>query len=137
MFEINMERKVIMEKAQTLQIVSIFKGLNADQLEEIIHICKRITYTNGETIFEENSSEKKMYIVLEGEVIIKMWVPDESKEVVLSKIIKGQIFGELILFDDDPRSASAVASSDVTMLIIEKENFLNLIQTQPVLGITV
>jgi CRP/FNR family cyclic AMP-dependent transcriptional regulator len=120
-----------------LKIVSIFQGLSDQDLQKILDICEQVDIPQGSTIFEEHSINNEMYIVLEGEVTIRMWVPDESKEVVLSTIKKGHLFGELSLVDDEPRSATAIASQDVTLLSITRERFFHLVEQHPELGITV
>lgn len=126
-----------MNHRDILQDVKIFEGLREQQLQRIIDRCATVSFRQGQTIFSENSRNNELYAVLEGEVTINMWVPDESREIVLSKIQPGHLFGELALVDDEPRSATAHASRDVTLLVMTRTAFFSLVEMEPEIGIIV
>ena len=61
-----------------------------------------------------------MYIVADGHVNIHL--PGEaSRRISLKDITRGEYFGEIALFDDKPRSASALATTDATLLELDRE----------------
>ncbi len=89
-------------------------------------------YKDGDTIFEENSIGKEMYIILSGnaEIIKKRG----GVETTLATLEEGDFFGEMSLFDNSPRSATVKALGDVKLLEINQKNFLKKISRDPSLA---
>ncbi len=86
-------------------------------------------YPKNTMIFSENEPGKELYIIQKGVVKISKIVDD--KEVLIALLPQGDIFGEMALLDNRPRSASAVAHEDVTLLAVNQSNFARMVQTQP------
>lgn len=82
-------------------------------------------YKAGETVFTEGDDGYVMYVVLEGAV--KLSVTGRSVE----KVGKGGVFGEMALIDSAPRSATAVAVTDSTLVSVTAERFKTLVQETP------
>ena len=79
----------------------------------------------GETIFHEGDEGKVMYVLLAGSV--KLSVTGRQ----LEKLAKGAVFGEMALIDASPRSASAVALTDCTLVPVTGDRFRDLIRRDP------
>src|SRR5262249_61821894 len=98
----------------------MFEGLTEEDLELL---AKKVVERNlkaGEMIFHQGSTGTEMYIIADGHVNIHL--PGEaSRRVSLKDISRGEYFGELALFDDKPRSASALASTDAVVLELGRE----------------
>lgn len=87
-------------------------------------------YRKGEVIFEEGSRGEHAYVILSGQVDIVRKTRDG--ESVLRTLGKGEIFGEMALVDNLPRSASAVSREDDTLLVaINHAYFVYLVGQQP------
>lgn len=80
------------------------------------------TYNKGEIVFNAGSVALEMFIIKEGEVDILY------NEQVLETLKPGDIFGEMALIDDRPRSATTLAKTDCKLVPIDKERFCFLIQ---------
>jgi CRP/FNR family cyclic AMP-dependent transcriptional regulator len=80
---------------------------------------KFIYYQNGERIIEAGQLEKKMYIIIEGDVEISLL--EGSSKVVVATLHNGDFFGEISLFNNTPRSANAIASGNVKLVCIDSE----------------
>lgn len=81
------------------------------------------TWKQNEIIFKEGTVETCMYGVTAGSVGIYLHYGDAEKEKQLATLMPGQFFGEMGLFEDLPRSATAVALEDDTVLeVIRKDN---------------
>lgn len=93
------------------------------------------TYRAGEVIFKQGESAQEMYVVKEGKVTI--FLEDKAEESVLEVIGPYGIFGEMALVDNSPRSASAVAQTDVALLAIDEEGFQKHVHTTPFFAIEV
>ncbi|KHE92087.1 MAG: cyclic nucleotide-binding domain-containing protein [Candidatus Scalindua rubra] len=89
-------------------------------------------YKDGDIIFEENSIGKEMYIILTGKV--KVIKEKGDVETILATLEEGDFFGEMSLFDNNPRSASVKALGNVKLLEINQKNFLKKISRDPSLA---
>lgn len=79
-------------------------------------------YTGGERIINAGDTERRMFIILEGEVAITL--SDGEVKAVVAKLKKGDFFGEISLFSKRPRSANAHAIGDVKLVSIDDDQQL-------------
>lgn len=86
-------------------------------------------YPKDTMIFTEGMPGAELYILQKGSVKITKIV--DNTEVLLAVLKPGDIFGEMALLDNKPRSASAVAYEDVYLLAVNKQNFERMVQGQP------
>lgn len=86
-------------------------------------------YPKGTMIFSENQSGADMFIIQSGEVAISKVV--EGNEVTLAILKKGDMFGEMALLENKPRSASAIAHENCTLMVVNRKNFDQMVATQP------
>jgi CRP-like cAMP-binding protein len=81
-------------------------------------------------VFYEGAREAYMCIVASGSVsVIKQDGNDQGKS--LSVITKGKTFGEMVLFDGEPRSATIVSAEKTVLLVLSKENLDRLMKEVP------
>lgn len=86
-------------------------------------------YPAGTMIFSECQNGADMFIIQEGLVRITKVV--DGKEVTLALLKKGDMFGEMALLENKPRSASAIAHESCTLMVINMANFNQMVATQP------
>ena len=86
-------------------------------------------YPKNTMIFSESEPGDELYIIQKGTVKITKIV--EDKEVLLAMLKSGDIFGEMALLENKPRSASAIAYDDITLMVANRANFQRMVQTQP------
>ncbi len=86
-------------------------------------------YPKDTMIFSEGQPGEELYIIQRGSVKITKIV--DNNEVLLAVLKSGDIFGEMALLESKPRSASAVAYEDCTVLAVNRENFQRMVGTQP------
>ncbi|HOV64214.1 MAG TPA: cyclic nucleotide-binding domain-containing protein, partial [Spirochaetia bacterium] len=87
------------------------------------------TYPKDTMIFCESQLGQELYIIQKGSVKITKFVNDNEQLLALLK--PGDIFGEMSLLEDKPRSASAIAYEDAVLLAVNKANFKRMVATQP------
>ena len=87
------------------------------------------TYPKDTMIFSESQPGQELYIIQKGSVKIAKIVNDN--EVLLALLKPGDIFGEMSILEDKPRSASAIAHEDSVLLAVNKANFKRMVATQP------
>ena len=86
-------------------------------------------YKDNQVIFLEHEPGNELYIIQEGKVKITKLV--EDNEVLLAVLKKGDIFGEMAILENKPRSASAVAFGDTKLMGVTKANFEPMVQSHP------
>jgi len=84
-----------------------------------------VAFKAGQTIFEVGEEAEMMYIVVEGEVEIQL------NGRVLQTVGAQDVFGEMALIDNSPRSAKAIAKTDCRLAGIDKDRFLVLVEKNP------
>jgi CRP-like cAMP-binding protein len=85
----------------------------------------------GTVVFEEGSPGSHMYGVIEGEIELRT----NAGKVV--KVGPNETFGEMAVIDRSPRTASAVATADSKLAVIDERTFLFLIHETPMFGLQV
>jgi len=113
-----------------LQNVPVFQLLDEDELRDLRGEIEERSYVAGQTIFREGQAGGEMHVVLEGRVETFI-VDDEGHRVVLAEVQKGEMFGELSLFDNEPRSASAVALEATRTGIVDRKDLEHLFARKP------
>ena len=88
-----------------------------------------VRYDKGKIIMVAGQAGALMYVVTEGRVAISI------RGAIVERIGPGGIFGEMALVDQSPRAANAVAETEVSLLGINRNVFLNLVKSTPTFGI--
>ncbi|HSP07833.1 MAG TPA: DUF1003 domain-containing protein [Acidobacteriota bacterium] len=109
--------------------VPIFHKLTAEESDRLEASIEQREMKEGETIFSQGAIPDALYIVKEGEVDIVMDSP--NGEVILASITPGNVFGELGIFDNAPRSATARAVKDTKVLLLKRDVVLDFMQKNP------
>jgi S1-C subfamily serine protease/rhodanese-related sulfurtransferase len=103
--------------------VEIYKNLSVGDLER-----RRIS--SGDVIFREgDSAHGEAYVVHSGKVDIKKNFNGTERR--LTTLGEGELFGQMALFLRGPRTAGAVAATDVELLVIKNERLEWLIRNRP------
>lgn len=93
-------------------------------------------YASSEVIFEEGSTGRELFVVLEGSVHIVRQI--ENREVLIATLGKGEFFGEMAVIDASPRSATAIAAADHTRIMrINHARFVYLVSQQPAFALMI
>lgn len=105
-----------------LKKVSIFTDLNEEELKSLSEIAIQKSFHPEQKIFSEGETGDGFYIISEGKVRISIILPGIGEEL-LALLRKNSHFGEMAMIEDKPRSASAIADTDVTCYFFEKNKF--------------
>jgi CRP/FNR family transcriptional regulator, cyclic AMP receptor protein len=108
----------------------MFEGLADDDLRLLAASVTPRPYAAGQLIFNQGDAGSEMYIVARGHVNIHL-PGDGSRRVSLKDITRGEYFGELALFDDKPRSASALATTDAVLLELSRGTLSTYLERRP------
>jgi CRP/FNR family transcriptional regulator, cyclic AMP receptor protein len=88
-------------------------------------------YKAGQTIIETGTTGQSMFVVVEGEVEVR--VGDKRIDVVGP----GSIFGEMALIDDTPRSATVIAETDCRLVEVDRKRFEFMVSETPFFALAV
>lgn len=97
-----------------LERVEIFRGLTAEELMHLLESAEKCTFTPGETIVREGSSGAWLYVIIDGQVIVRKHA--QGKAADLAQLTPGDSFGEMSLVDQELRSASVIAETPCVLL---------------------
>ena len=86
-------------------------------------------YPVDSMIFADCQYGPDMFIIQEGTVKITKVI--DEQEVILAMLKKGDMFGEMALLDNKPRSASAITHSDCKLMVVNASNFNMMVTSQP------
>jgi CRP-like cAMP-binding protein len=110
-----------------LKGLDIFSGVDSQALGALSLLFEEKIFSEGETIFEEDSIGNSMMVITSGEVRVSQRAESNMEEALI--ILKsGDIFGEMALIDDLPRSATTIAHTNVIIFEISRRHFLNYIK---------
>lgn len=107
-----------------LKGVPILSHLSEPDLKKLVEVTTEKEFPAGTTIFTERSEDDSLFIILSGSVLITKSTPS-GEQKTLAALGLGAFFGEMTLFDDFVRSATAKAATDVRLLEIHKEAFMH------------
>lgn len=116
------------ERVLFLRRVNLFEGISAEGLEAIAGKLKVHAAKPGEAIFQQGEQANSVCMVVKGSVAI---VVGQTKQREIGPY--GQ-FGELAFLDNQLRSASAFAQTDVVLLELERAEFQHMIDNVPELA---
>ena len=85
----------------------------------------------GSVIFREGEAADQLFVIKSGEVRIQIG------NRTITELSAGDIFGEMALIDNEPRSATAVAMTDVELVPVSEKQFLFLVSQTPYFGLKV
>ncbi len=125
----------IEDEIRTLQQIPMFRDLDASKLKLMAFAGQRITCRKGDLLFEEGDPPDAVYIILDGEVEVVR--PGPAGEVVLARLGRIELIGEIGVLCNKCRNARIVASSDVQALRIEKMTFMQIVQQVPKLAMAI
>ena len=109
--------------SKLLANASIFSALSQDQLLNLAACLKSIHHTRNATIFSEEAEGQGMYFVKSGRCKAVLH-NDSGRETILCTFREGDFFGEMSLLDGKPRSAAVVATENVELLCLSREDFV-------------
>ncbi len=118
-----------------LRNVSIFEELPERDLEKIANLGTRKIFSKGSVILMEDEVGSALFIIINGKVKVSR-LDETGREVILSILGPGEVFGEMSLLDGLKRSATVSAIADTEVLIIYRDDFLNLLNKHPQIAIS-
>lgn len=117
-----------------LKIFGVFEGLTDHELEEVSRCVVSVSIKKGAYLFYRNDITSGMFFVISGR--FQIIIDNESnKEITVYTVAKGDFIGEMSLYSDGIRSATAVALKDATLYKISNKDFIALLRSNAIIGV--
>jgi CRP/FNR family transcriptional regulator, cyclic AMP receptor protein len=123
------------DDAALLANVPLFSKLPRDALQELAAHLRHRRYRRGDTVFYQGDPGTSLCIVRDGRIKLGL-TSTEGREIILDLFGAGDAFGELALFDGEPRSADAAAVEASELLLLDRDEFMAFVRTRPELALS-
>lgn len=114
------------------ELSSFVQDLTTSEIEELTCFSSSQTLKDGELVFSEGDKVDAFYIIVSGEISI--FVEKCGKDEPICILSSGDFFGEMAIFNNDIRAASAIAIKPTKILSIDKDDFLLFVKSHPELA---
>jgi len=119
------------EKVLFLKSIDLFRALPGEELAQIAEIAEEQPFAAGDAVFTEGEPGDALYLVVEGAVKVHRG----GKQ--LAQLGVRDVFGEMGVLDSLPRSASVTVVKEAVLLKIAREDFRDILQERPEIGMGV
>ena len=116
-----------MELRVLFRQTELFKGMSEDALARLAAKGKQRRFEQGDTLFVEGTKGSEFFLLMEGDVRLYKTSP-EGQEIVLRIIRPGEIFAEVVIFEDTTYPASAAALSAGSVFAMGRASFAELLE---------
>jgi len=113
-----------------LRQVTLFRDIVEADLRAVWPWLRERRLRKGEVLFREGDSGSELFLIRSGSIVISKHVTGRVDQV-LARLEPGDFFGEMSLFDGEPRSASVQAETDAMLYGLDRGNLDLLIETNP------
>jgi diguanylate cyclase (GGDEF)-like protein len=122
-----------MQRIELLARVSLFRELGLPDLERIAAASTTEQFEPETNIVTLGTPGHSMYIIIEGEV--RVLYPGRGTHFELARLGAGELFGEMALLNDLPRSATVRAVDNVTVVVLSKESLRRILLETPTVAV--
>jgi CRP/FNR family cyclic AMP-dependent transcriptional regulator len=124
----SIDRRALLARSEVL------RHLSAAQLDLLAQRCTVRRVAAGEAVFERGAPGSSLLGVISGRVKVSVLSTD-GRELILNIIKPGEVFGEIALLDGGERTANASALASGELLVLQRRDFLPLLEHDPALGL--
>lgn len=118
---------------ETLVAQEVFGSLRSDQVNQISEAAERVSCAAGETVYSRGARAEYFFVVLEGEVTLRM--PGKGGvSVVIDQLGKGAMFGSCVCFNRDSYALTAQCTTDSQLLRVKSAVLRDLMDRDLVMG---
>jgi CRP-like cAMP-binding protein len=119
------------ERLLFIREVPIFKELRDEFLVRLASVMDELAFPTNHTIFTKGQEGRSLYIVVSGRVRVHI----EEQELV--QLDQGACFGEMSLFDAEPRSASVTTLAPSECLVLTQQQLYEAIEETPGIAVNI
>lgn len=113
-----------------LKTIPLFTGMDDEEIAALANIMDEERFRAGHVIFNAEQRGGTLYIIQAGQVELSI-MDDDHEKLIVEVLESGDFFGELSLLDGGTRSATATAMQRTDTLVLERQEFLDLMLQKP------
>ncbi|MFQ5586859.1 MAG: Crp/Fnr family transcriptional regulator [Thermodesulfobacteriota bacterium] len=111
-----------------------FGSVDKGDIVDLIKLGDLKTWLKGSQVISKGETGEALYVILTGKAKVTLY-GEGGKEIVLSVIDGGDFFGEMSLFDGEPRSANVEAMENMECLVLKRRDFLSYLKEHPAVAV--
>jgi cGMP-dependent protein kinase 1 len=111
------------ENIEILSSVSIFSQLTNEEKEAVLSLATTQNFSSGEVIIKEGDLGDTLHIIKAGEVSVF------QNDILRRKMTKGSYYGEQAIINNSARTATIIAATEVSVLVIKRDSVVELFHT--------
>lgn len=123
----------VSETTAVLREMELFSKVDERQLRAVAMMGDHLSFRDGERLFEQGEEGDAAYVVLSGAVDVLVRVDGTDRAV--ATLGKGEIFGELAVLCDQPRTTAIAAKGALRVLRLDRPVILNMLRAFPDLAL--
>jgi CRP-like cAMP-binding protein len=112
-----------------LRETALFRGIDEQRLKIVSMVGQRLRFRDAEVVFRRGDEGDAAFVVLSGAVDVR--IPTAAGEQTVARIGPGELFGEIAVLCDRPRTTTIAAAGDVELLRIDREMLAGLMSDLP------
>ncbi|MEM7422732.1 MAG: cyclic nucleotide-binding domain-containing protein [Pseudomonadota bacterium] len=117
------------EVVSVLGDIPMFRNVEAKRLKLLAMMGETLTFRAGERLFEQGDDGDAAYVVLSGAVDVL--IPTDAGETSVAVLGAKEIFGEMAVLCDQPRTTAIAANCDLKVLRLDRQAMLNMLSEFP------
>jgi CRP-like cAMP-binding protein len=106
-----------------LSVNPLFTGLEEFYLDDLLEVGELRSWAGGSQVICEGDCGEAVYFIVSGRAKVTLY-SEQGREIVLSVLKRGDMFGEMSIMDEKPRSANVETVKDLSCLVVKKDAFL-------------
>lgn len=110
----------------------LFAGSRVESLSALAAVSRIRKVPKGQVVFFQSDPGDAVYVVRSGSVAIQL-VHTDGRELIINQIGPGEVFGELAVLTDRPRSTNVVAMKPTELLVIPGESFVRVLDSDHII----
>jgi CRP-like cAMP-binding protein len=125
----------INQEVELLRRIPMFAKIDPAKLRLLAFASERVTFAAGEVLYHQGDPADAAYLIIDGSILVTVDLADGP--LLVAKVGKDQIVGEIGIICDVPRTASNTAEVQTTTLKITRDLFFQMINDFPVMGVEI
>jgi hypothetical protein len=121
------------QRTALLRRIELFHDLSAEERAELKNRMREHVVPCGGTVVRQGEAGESLFVLAEGVLDVKREEGDGT-QVVLDRMVPGEVFGEMSLLTGQPRSATVIAATEAMVFEIEKAHLDPLLRRRPELA---
>ncbi|MEO1687032.1 MAG: cyclic nucleotide-binding domain-containing protein [Pseudomonadota bacterium] len=120
-------------EVNALQRTPMFQGVDPSRLRLLAFMGEDRTFRDGEYVVRQGETSDNAYLILEGGADVVVEFEDTSS--IVARLKESEVFGEIAMLCETPRTASVRASGEMRTLMFEREGMLRLLREFPEMAV--